>query len=230
MALDVVKEDEQKANRKATRDFLEESHRDDEDSTSRAPEPEEVAHFQAVTAAFRAILSDEPALELSDALSPDEQQALECLYTAKTGKDAEQGHFRSAVVRSALLNQALAMFQPVLALGLEPEFLEGRSAYDDLKGRVSGLRHHISQRFLLEGGAGKAKKKKPQTDKKDDTTPPDAEAKEAEGETEGETEADTETEAGTETEAEGGTEGSEEVPLKPGGLRGWARKLVRSDD
>jgi hypothetical protein len=235
MPLDVVKEDEQKQNRKSTREFLEEAHRDDEDSTFRGPEPQQVAHFEAVTAAFRAVLSDEPSIEVSDALSQEEQQAIECLYAAKTGTDPEQGQFRSAVARSAFLNQALAKFQPILALGLEPEFLEGRAAYDELKGKVSELRHHLSQRFLLEGGAGKAKKKKSTTDKKDDTTPPEGDDKnagteaETETETETETEAGAETEAGTETGVEADTETEAGEPGQERGIRGWARRLVNRD-
>jgi hypothetical protein len=226
MPLDVVREDEQKQNRKATREFLEEAHGNDEESTSRGPDAEDVARFEAVTGAIRSIFAETPELVIPEGLTQEEQHALECLYAAKTSRDPEQGHFRSAVFRGAWLNQALAAFQPILALGLEPEFLEGRAAYDELKANVTALRHEISQRFLLEGGAGKAQKKdKGKADKKDDTTPPeDEETAEAETDSETESDSDSETESETATETEAEAEAG-----KKGGLRGWARRLVKGD-
>lgn len=124
----------------------------------------EMAGFQAVAAAMTAVLEEAevdraseqltPALRAVidkaevehaiQALAPDQRVALELLYTAATAHDADRGTYVSALERSTMLNQALMALQPVLALGLRPDFREGRSVYQELVGLVNEVRSDIT--------------------------------------------------------------------------------------
>ncbi len=94
--------------------------------------------------AFRGILARDRQVDVASLrLPPRETRALEALQAAVTGKKANDIKFVFAEDREILLEQALAILQPVLAqgdIGTAAAFEESR---DDLFRQVSDLRAHI---------------------------------------------------------------------------------------
>jgi hypothetical protein len=134
---------------------------------------EDTARFDAVVRCMRKVLAPSPELELDSRLAPEDARAMEKLWTAKMGRDVHTGGFVSAFVRTGALNAALTVLQPVLALGLLPEFADSRDVYQSMEGKVAGLRQELKQRAMLEAVGRNKRKKKPVDKKDDDPNAPD---------------------------------------------------------
>lgn len=106
--------------------------------------------FHAVTSSMEKALRHVPDLHFSQELDSPEYYALKSLYMARTGRDIETGEYISGLMRQNLLNQALIYLQPVLALGLRPDFREGRVIYDKLVGQVNEVAEEIKSVIIKE--------------------------------------------------------------------------------
>jgi hypothetical protein len=113
-----------------------------------ADEESELEHggagrFFAVAMAMRqALAGDDSLLEAQEtALTPEERMAIELLRDAVVARTG-QVSFIDAERREMLLNQALAVLQPALALGLVPAMGDGE-VYGDLVSRVEHLRERL---------------------------------------------------------------------------------------
>ena len=135
----------------------------DEQGSSEAYEgplaPQKVAEFHTVTSAMQAILAGTPVDAVVRDLPPAQQAALESLYTANAARDTETGLFVSGLARKQMLEQALAHLQPILAMGLRPDFRNGRPIYADLAARVGGVRKEISSAIRAQIMSRKRKKR-----------------------------------------------------------------------
>lgn len=135
----------------------------DEQDSSEAYEgplaPQKVAEFHAVTSAMQAIFAGMPVETVARNLPPEQQAALESLYTAKAARDPETGLFVSGLERKQDLEQALMCLQPILALGLRPDFRAARPIYADLVARVGGVRKEISSAIRAQIMGRKRRKK-----------------------------------------------------------------------
>lgn len=138
---------------------------------------EAISRFMSVTAAMTATLEEHPQFTLQRTLDTPEHYALKALYAAKFGRDMETNIPVSALERSDLLNQALIYLQPILALGLRPDFKEGRAIYDQLVVQVQDVRTTIKtaikvQTFIQRPQVAIDKTEEEDTD--DDESPEDA--------------------------------------------------------
>ncbi|GAB4509583.1 MAG: hypothetical protein Tsb0020_26180 [Haliangiales bacterium] len=133
-------------------------------------EASDVVRFNAVTSAMQEVLTQAQSSRIDERLTPamnsvleqaklDHAEsrlperyrlALEQLYTAATATHAQHGTFVSAVERGILLNQALRHLQPILALGLRPDFREGRAQYAQLVTGINAVRRDISAASALQ--------------------------------------------------------------------------------
>jgi hypothetical protein len=109
--------------------------------------------FLAVTSSMEKAMRHVPDLHFSKELDSPEYYALKSLYTAKTGRDIETGEYISGMARQRLLNQALIYLQPVLSLGLRPDFKEGRGIYDKLVVQVNEVTEEIKTAINKEAVA-----------------------------------------------------------------------------
>ncbi len=106
-------------------------------------EPEERAgHYREVMGRIHGIFrGDAFDLDALAGFSVDERAALSALFEAVRGSELEdEGDMIYAEHRMTMLNQALAVLQPTLAMGLSPELSDVRESYDLLVEEVTGLR------------------------------------------------------------------------------------------
>ncbi len=133
-------------------------------------EASDVVRFNAITGAMQEVLAQAQTGRIGERLTPamnsvleqaklDHAEsrlperyrlALEQLYTAATATHAQHSTFVSAVERGILLNQALMHLQPILALGLRPDFREGRAQYAQLVTDINAVRRDISAATALQ--------------------------------------------------------------------------------
>ena len=108
--------------------------------------------FYSVTGAMNTTLQDVPTAitNMNQELRTPEFYALKALYGAKTGRDMETNARISGMERAELLNQALIYLQPVLSLGLRPDFKEGRAIYDQLVVKIQDVRTEIKTSLKVE--------------------------------------------------------------------------------
>lgn len=120
-----------------------------------------VAHFTAVTELLQRILDGEDVDEDHVAeLTDEERDALDAMESAVLGRDRKSGTLIYAEDRLDLLNRALAVLQPTLALALTPALDEMRDRFDHLVVEVSELRDELvsledAQDELFEQDRGK---------------------------------------------------------------------------
>jgi hypothetical protein len=122
----------------------------DEDHTEAELEDDAVeiaaARYGEVTDQVAAALHGQrPDLGEDRGLSSDEKAALRLLTSAASGQDLIDEQPLLAEDRLAMLNHALALLQPTLALGLTPELAGMRDRYDQLVTDVTELREHLEQ-------------------------------------------------------------------------------------
>jgi hypothetical protein len=107
--------------------------------------PQEMNRFFRIAEAMRLAAADKHDAvlpELGDDFSKEEREAIELIFEAFTAND--NGEWLDAEERDHLLNQGLAVLQPVLALGLIPE-LNAEEIYQDLSERVGALREQLDK-------------------------------------------------------------------------------------
>lgn len=139
-------------------------------------EPEERAgHYREVLGRIHGIFrGDEIDFDELVGLSADEQAALSVLAEAVRGTELEdEGDMIYAEHRLVMLNQALAVLSPTLAIGLAPELADLRDSYDQLVDEVTDLRDRLEslgdaqeEMFQQDREAGLAEA--PDTDDKPD--------------------------------------------------------------
>lgn len=158
-------------------DYMELVEHKDIDGQPGPVEKEIMEQFLSVTKAVDSILKKNPESTFQQQLDTPQYYALKALYAAKIGRDMETGIAVSALERQNLLNQALIYLQPVLALGLRPDFREGRAIYDQLAQEVQGVRDDIKDAILVETSIPKPERAKAKAEEEDtDEEPPDADA------------------------------------------------------
>lgn len=143
-------------------------------------EPEEKAgHYRDVMGRIHGIFAgNELDVDALQGLSEDEKAALRVLAEAVKGTKLEdEGDMVYAEERLTMLNQALAVLGPTLALGLAPELAELRGQYDALVEEVTELRDKLerlgdAQEEMFQQDRDAAVAEAPDTDDKpdDDTT------------------------------------------------------------
>ncbi len=101
-------------------------------------------HFFRLAGAIDAAMTGDRVQESPADLSRSELMAIELLYAAKSAREADTGAYISAIERSNKFNQALMVLQPVLALGLRPDFRDGRSVYNQLVKQLNVVKGQIT--------------------------------------------------------------------------------------
>ena len=108
--------------------------------------PEAATHFQQMVTLIGGIFrGDDVELEEQTELSADERLALEVLTEVVRGKDQRDERILYAEERLAMLNHALAVLQPTLAMALTPELAAARDQYDALVEDVTDLRDQLER-------------------------------------------------------------------------------------
>jgi len=125
---------------------LADEERNEDDAESDFEEGVEVeqraGHYRDVLGQIHGIFrGNEVDVEALAGLSGDEKAAMRVLAEAVRGTELEdEGDMIYAEQRLSMLNQALAVLQPTLAMGLAPELADVRDSYDTLVDEVTALR------------------------------------------------------------------------------------------
>jgi chromosome segregation ATPase len=139
------------------------------------------AHYGLIAGLLEQILAGEDIDEEHIAgLTEDERDALDALESSVIGRDRKAQQIIYAEDRLDLLNRALAVLQPTLAVALVPELEAMRDKFDDLVVQVSELRDHLesldsAQEEMFEQDRGKPEEvgAPTDTDDKPDEEDPD---------------------------------------------------------
>lgn len=146
-----------------------------------------VESYYTLTSSMASALQRTKQIHFSETLERPERRALDALFMAKNARDVETDGTISGMKRAELLNQALIYLQPMLSLGLRPDFEEGRDIYKGLVGQITDAREEIKTAIKLEnyipvGVAKKDASREQDDDEEDpDDTGDDASADTGEG-------------------------------------------------
>ncbi len=134
------------------------------------------AHFQAVAGAVQEVCQEHPDRELDinfELFSDKEREAFEMLLSAKRGEDTTSIHL-SAKVRMQLLNKALAVLYPTLALGKAPEYHIGLKNFLEAQQKIGDVRDEIKSDagveaiFFKVAGTAKKEEEEEEEDEEDE--------------------------------------------------------------
>jgi len=107
---------------------------------------EAASHYEELIGLVGAVLrGDEVELDGHDGMSADERIALEVLQEVVRGKDATEEQIVYAEERLEMLNHALVVLQPTLAMALTPELASLRDQYDAVVEEVVALRDALEK-------------------------------------------------------------------------------------
>jgi hypothetical protein len=136
-------------------------------------------HFEQVMHVLGAVFrGEELDVEAITELSVDEKAAIEALRDVVRGRDSTEDQLLYAEERLGLLNQALSVLQPTLAMALTPELAALRDEYDAVVEEVVGLREHLesldsAQEEIFEQDRERFVEVPDTDDKPDDDAKPD---------------------------------------------------------
>lgn len=106
--------------------------------------------FFKVTSSMTVALERSRDVQFDATLTRTERLAMNALYMAKNARDVHSDGGISGLKRAQLLNQALAYLQPLLSVGMRPDFKEGRLMYEHLVGQIKQARTEIKTAIKLE--------------------------------------------------------------------------------
>ncbi len=107
---------------------------------------EAAAHYAVVADLLDQVLNGADVDEEGVAgLSEEERDGIDAMESAVIGRDRKADQIIYAEDRLDLLNRALAVLQPTLAVALLPELEQLRDQFDSLVERVGDLRDHLEQ-------------------------------------------------------------------------------------
>ena len=116
--------------------------------------PKQISTYESVVASMERILGQDSVLEVANTLPVGLQDALQRLHLAKVGLN-EKGEAAAGASRKQLMNQALAILQPVLSLAQAEELQVNLEGYQRVQEGAVQLRHEIVQRIGVEAHPGR---------------------------------------------------------------------------